>query len=95
MASKKKILNKLKILISQKFDSPQEAFAFFDKNGNGRMSVSELKTLVSEAEVNSWLSGVVAKKLITELDMDKDRQFNWREFRRATKKLMADTADLV
>ena len=90
MASKKQILNKLKILITQRFDNPEAAFHFFDKNGDGFLSGAELKHLVSEAEINNFLSGIVASKLIKELDADKDKQFNWREFRNAVKGLLGD-----
>ncbi len=90
MASKKQILSKLRILITQTFDDPKKAFNFFDKNGDGNLSVLELKTLISEAKVNSFLSGIVANKLIAELDTDKDKQFNWQEFRKAVKKLIDD-----
>ncbi len=95
MASKKQILNKLKILITQKFESPEEAFRFFDKNGDGQMTASELKNLISDADVNRFLSGVVARKLLDELDSDQDRKFNWREFRKATKKLLGETQELA
>ena len=95
MASKKQILNKLKILITQKFDSPEDAFHFFDKNGDRRMNVAELKKLVAEAEVSNFLSGIVARKLMDELDADRDKQFNWREFRRAVKKLVGETEEVA
>ncbi len=90
MASKKQILNKLRILITQKFDDPEQAFHFFDKNGDGHLSSSELKKLVSSAEINGFLSGIVASRLLKELDEDKDKRFNWREFRRAVKTLVGE-----
>ena len=90
MASKKQILNKLKILITQQFDSPEKAFHFFDKDQDGNLSGSELKKLISEADVSSFLSGIVANRLISELDEDKDKKFNWGEFRKAVKKLMKE-----
>ncbi len=90
MASKKQILNKLRILITQKFDNPEHAFHFFDKNGDGLLSSSELKELVSSAEVNGFLSGIIASRLLKELDDDKDKKFNRREFRKAVKTLLGD-----
>ncbi len=91
MAGKKEILNKIKILITQSFDNPEQAFHFFDKNGDGYLSSTELKNLISEAEISNFLSAIVAKKLIRELDQDKDRKFSWREFRKAFKKLLVET----
>ncbi|NND07431.1 MAG: EF-hand domain-containing protein [Saprospiraceae bacterium] len=91
MASKKQILNKLRILITQKFDDPDEAFRFFDKNSDGMLSSAELKKLIADAEVNRFLSGIVANKLLDELDADQDRSFDWQEFRKAVRKLIDDT----
>jgi Ca2+-binding EF-hand superfamily protein len=90
MASKKQILAKLRILITQKFKTSEEAFHFFDKDKDGNLSGEELKKLISEADVSSFLSGIVANRLISELDEDKDKKFNWQEFRKAVKKLMKE-----
>ncbi len=95
MASKKQILNKLRILITQKFDDPEQAFQFFDKNSDGKLSASELKKLISTAEVSRFLSSIVANKLLNELDADQDRRFDWQEFRKAVKKLMSETEELA
>ena len=90
MANKKQILNKIKILITQKFDKPEDAFAFFDKKGDGYLEKKELVTLVKEAEVNRFLSGAVASALIKELDADSDAKLDWQEFKKAAKKLVAE-----
>lgn len=90
MASKKEILNKIRILITQKFDSPEDAFKFFDKNGDGFLDRKELKKLVKEAKVAGYVSGIVAKKMIKGLDEDKDKKFNWNEFKKAVDNLIAE-----
>ena len=90
MASKKEILSKIKILITQKFENPEDAFAFFDKKGDGYLEKGELVKLVKEAKVNRFLSGAVASALIKELDGDKDGKLDWQEFRKAAKKLIAE-----
>ena len=95
VASKKQILNKLRILITQKFDDPEQAFKFFDKNSDGKLSSGELKKLIADAEVNRFLSGIVANKLLDELDADQDRRFDWQEFRKAIKKLIVETGELA
>ena len=95
MASKKQILNKLRILITRKFDDPEKAFEFFDKNSDGKLSSAELKKLIAGAEVNRFLSGIVANKLLDELDVDQDRRFDWQEFRKAVRKLIDDTKELA
>jgi len=90
MASKKEILNKIKILITQKFENPEDAFAFFDKKGDGYLEKKELVALVKDAKVNRFLSGAVASALIKELDGDADAKLDWQEFRKAAKKLIAE-----
>jgi len=91
MASKKQILNKIKILITQSFATPQEAFEFFDKNGDGYLSKKELKKLVKSAKVNSLISGVVADTMLKGLDEDMNKKFDWREFKKAAAKLIDDS----
>lgn len=90
MASKKEILGKIRILITQKFKDPQEAFNFFDKNGDGYLSRKELKKLVKESKVSGFLSGMVASKMIEGLDKNKDKKFNWQEFKKAADNLISE-----
>ena len=90
MASKKEILNKIKILITQRFATPQDAFNFFDKNGDGYLNKKELKKLIKEAKVSGLLSGVVASTMISGLDKDKNKMFDWQEFKAASDKLIKD-----
>ena len=90
MASKKEILSKLRILITQEFRSPSDAFKFFDKNGDGYLKKKELKSLIKNAGVNGFLSGFVANKLLDEMDGDADDQFNWNEFEAAVDSLLEE-----
>ena len=89
MASKKEILGKIRILITQKFDNPEDAFNFFDKNGDGYLEYGEVKKLVKKAKVSGYLSGIVANKIIRGLDKDVNKKLNWKEFRKATKELLS------
>jgi len=90
MPSKKEIFSKLRILITQKFDSPQKAFEFFDKNQDGFLTAKELKKLVKNAKVSSLISGMVAKKMIEGLDKDKNKKFDWQEFKKAADDLIKE-----
>ena len=45
MASKKKILKKIQIVITNHFNTPEEAFAFFDKGNDGKLSKGEIVKL--------------------------------------------------
>ena len=89
MASKKAILGKIRILITQDFKDPNEAFNFFDKNGDGYLEYGEMKKLVKKAKVNGFLSGMVADKIIDGLDKDSNKKLSWQEFRKAVKVLLS------
>ena len=89
MASKKEILGKIRILITQKFKDPKDAFDFFDKNRDGYLAYGEMKKLVKQAKVSGFLSGIVADKIISGLDKDDDKQLNWKEFKKAAKVLLS------
>lgn len=90
MASKKAILKKVRILLTQTFDDPQKAFEFFDKNEDGKLSKKELKNLLKSSGVNGFISGVAAKKMIKGLDKSKDKALDWTEFKKAVDSLIED-----
>lgn len=90
MASKKEILNKIKILISTRFDDPKEAFDFFDKNKDGALNKKEIKKLLKSAKVSGLLRSIVASKIIDGLDKNKGKKVEWTEFETIVKDLMKD-----
>ena len=47
MSTKETILNKIQILISNHFESPEKAFEFFDKNGDGKLTKKEIVKLTN------------------------------------------------
>ncbi|WP_299891818.1 EF-hand domain-containing protein [uncultured Lacinutrix sp.] len=83
MATKELILNKIQILITNHFESPEEAFHFFDKNEDGKLSKKEIKSLLKKAEISGFLRGIVSTKLIEGYDKDGDELINWEEFKAA------------
>lgn len=87
MASKKEkeILKKIKILLTQQFDNPEEAFSFFDKNGDKLLNRNEVKALLKSAKVSSFIRGIVSKKLIEKFDDSSDEEISWKEFKSAVK----------
>ena len=87
MASKKDILRKLRILITRKFETDQEAFAYFDKNSNETLTKSEIKVLLKQAGVNRWITEIAAGKILAKFDEDDNDQLTWKEFRKAIKAL--------
>jgi len=89
MSKKKDILRKIRILLNQQFDTPHAAFAFFDKSGNGKLSRAEIKKMLSAADISGFLTGIVSRTLIKELDKDQDGEVTWSEFKDEVKKLLA------
>jgi Ca2+-binding EF-hand superfamily protein len=81
MATKETILNKIQILITNHFKTPEEAFAFFDKSGNGKLSKEEIVRLLKQAEISGFFRGIVASKLIEGYDKDGNGLIDWQEFK--------------
>ena len=83
MATKESILNKIQILITNHFNSPEEAFNFFDKDSDGKLNRKEIVKLLKEAEINGFIRGIVSKKLIEGYDKSDDKLIDWEEFKAA------------
>ena len=83
MATKESILNKIQILITNHFDTPEEAFSFFDKDGDGKLKRSEVIKLLKEAEISGFIRGIVASKLVDGYDSSGDDLIGWEEFKTA------------
>lgn len=89
MATKATILNKIQILITNQFETPEEAFSFFDKDSDGKLKRSEIIKLLKEAEINGFIRGIVANKLVAGYDMSGDEYIDWEEFKTAVDKIDA------
>ncbi|GAA4235774.1 hypothetical protein GCM10022291_18490 [Postechiella marina] len=83
MATKEIILNKIQILITNHFETPEAAFSFFDKDENGKLKKKEIVALLKEAEINGFIRGLVSSKLIEGYDKDGDGLIDWEEFKLA------------
>ena len=83
MSTKEQILNKIQILITNHFNTPEEAFAFFDKDGDGKLTKGEIKDLLKQAEISGFIRGIVSSKLIEGYDKDGDELIDWEEFKLA------------
>ena len=90
MGAKESILRKIRILITNQIDTPEEAFSFFDSDKDGRLKVSEIKRLLKDAEVNRFLRGIVASELLKGYDNSGDDTINWEEFKIAISELERD-----
>ena len=81
MRTKEAILNKIQILITNHFSTPEKAFAFFDKDGDGKLDKREIVKLLKEAEISGFIRGIVSSKLIEGYDKDDDGLIDWEEFK--------------
>ena len=90
MGTKENILRKIRILITNQFDSPEEAFKFFDSDEDGRLKKSEIKKLLKSAAVNGFIRGIVANELLKGYDKSSDDTINWEEFKVAISELERD-----
>ena len=87
MATKESILGKIQILITNHFESPQEAFDFFDKDGDGKLRRSEIVSLLKQAKISGFIRGIVASKLVEGYDGTGDKLIDWQEFKEAVDKI--------
>ncbi len=87
MDTKESILNKIQILITNQFETPQKAFEFFDEDGDGKLKKSELLKLLKNAEISGFIRGIVSSKLIEGYDSSGDELIDWKEFKAAIDKI--------
>jgi len=90
MSIKVDILRKIRILITNQFDSPEEAFRFFDSDEDARLNKFEIKKMLRAAEINGFISGFVANELLKGHDTNSDDTINWEEFKVAIAELERD-----
>ncbi|WP_452602211.1 EF-hand domain-containing protein [Pontimicrobium sp. MEBiC06410] len=90
MSRKERILNKIQILITNHFNTPEEAFNFFDENGDGKLSKKEIVKLLKQAEISGFIRGIVASKLIEGYDKNENEQIDWTEFKIAINEISKD-----
>ncbi|REE25153.1 EF-hand domain-containing protein [Winogradskyella pacifica] len=91
MLSKETILHKIQILITNHFNTPEDAFAFFDKDGDGKLSKDEIVKLLKQAEITGFIRGMVSSKLIEGYDKDGDDLINWKEFKSAIDEISGES----
>ena len=90
MGAKENILKDIHTLITTKFNTLEEAFVKFDKDKDGALNRDEIKDLLKEAGVNSFLRGMVAGEMIKGYDKTGDEKINKEEFNIAIAELNRD-----
>ncbi|OUR92408.1 GTP-binding protein LepA [Flavobacteriales bacterium 34_180_T64] len=91
MATKEQFLNKIQILITNHFDSPEGAFKYFDRNSDGKLNTKEFIKLLKEAEVSGFIRGIIARKLIEGYDKSGDEYVDWEEFKNVISEIAHDS----
>ncbi|WP_418639587.1 EF-hand domain-containing protein [Winogradskyella sp.] len=91
MLSKETILHKIQILITNHFETPEDAFAFFDKDGDGKLNKAEIVKLLKDAEITGFIRGMVSSKLIEGYDKDGDDLISWKEFKSAIDEITGES----
>lgn len=87
MASKKQIIDKIRIVLTGNFETQEEAFNFFDKDSDGSLSRKEIVKLLKEAEISGFLRGIVASKLVSGYDFSDNNKIEWEEFEKAMEEM--------
>ncbi|WP_396634982.1 EF-hand domain-containing protein [Maribacter sp. R86514] len=87
MTTEEAILNKIQILITNHFQTPEMAFNFFDKNNDQKLTKAEIVKLLKQAEISGFIRGIVSSKLIEGYDKSGDELIDWQEFKAAIAKI--------
>jgi len=81
MITEESILRKIRILITNQFDSPEEAFCFFNSEKEGRLKKFEIKKMLRGAVLNDFIKDAVANELLKGYDASSEDTINWEEFK--------------
>ncbi|WP_405416061.1 EF-hand domain-containing protein [Maribacter sp. Asnod1-A12] len=87
MTTEESILNKIQILITNHFQTPEMAFNFFDKDNDQKLTKAEIVKLLKQAEISGFIRGIVSSKLIEGYDKSGDELIDWEEFKAAIAKI--------
>ncbi|PQB08227.1 hypothetical protein BST83_14610 [Polaribacter filamentus] len=83
--TKEKILENIEVLMRSKFETPQQAFMYYDSDKDGLLSKADFKNLLKEAKVSVIIRGLVAEFMMKSFDQNNDNTVSWEEFQEAIK----------
>lgn len=86
------IVDKIVNVVTNKFDSSEDAFSSLDVDDNGKLCRSEVSSLLKLARLNRIVCIVATGRLIDRYDVSKDDSIQWPEFNFAITKAI-DKAD--
>ena len=78
-----KILDKTIGVITNRFQSQEDAFTKLDKDHNCQLDRSEVSRLLSYAKVSGLVRTIASGRLITRYDLSHDGTVQWEEFHHA------------
>jgi Ca2+-binding EF-hand superfamily protein len=81
MEVKESVLRKVRILITNQFDSPEEALCFFDSENEGRLKKHELKKMLRAGVESDFIGARGANDLLIGYDATSNDTINWEEFK--------------
>tara|TARA_R110001592_G_scaffold54875_6_gene168178 strand:- start:2937 stop:3215 length:279 start_codon:yes stop_codon:yes gene_type:complete len=83
--TREKILENIEVLMRSKFETPQQAFMYYDSDKDGLLSKTDFKNLLKEAKVSVLIRGLVAEFMMKSFDQNNDNTVSWEEFQEAIK----------
>lgn len=81
MNSNNNLIRKIRILITNQFDTPEEALDFFDSKNEGRLRKSEIKKILRLAAENGFIKGIVAQEILKGYDKPSNDTISWEELK--------------
>lgn len=81
--TKEKILENIEVLMRSKFETPEQAFSYYDRDKDGLLTKADFKILLKEANVNAIIRGIVAEFMMKSFDQNNDKTVSWEEFQEA------------
>lgn len=81
MIAEESVLRKIRILITNQFDSPEEALRFFNSEKQGRLKKCEIKKMLRGAVINEFIRDAVANDLLKGYDVSSGDTIDWEEFK--------------
>lgn len=83
--TKEKILENIEVLMRSKFETPKEAFNYYDSDKDGLLTKADFKNLLKQAKVSVLIRGLVAEFMMKSFDQNNNKTVSWDEFQAAIK----------
>ena len=87
MVTRQEIIDQVTALVKRKYDGDwKKAFDIEDSDNDGRLSTSEVSSILAKAGVGLKLTRwAIALQIIEMMDVDNDGYISWDEFQKITR----------